>query len=161
MYNAKKLLKSDDSEIPIGLMVSMIHRTHMIFINDKIKDMDITAGQIPFLMVLSREEGITQDDLASHFHIDKGTVARALRKMEDNNYLFREIDPENRRRHLIYLTEKGKNAVPQIVDIDKKWENAMCSKFSEEEYDHVFGILKIMALNCLEKVEMRKNNEFK
>lgn len=153
MHNAKKLLKSDDSEIPIGLMVSMIHRTHMIFVNDKIKHMDLSAGQIPFLMVLSMEEGITQDELAAHFHIDKGVVARALRKMEDKNYLFREIDPYNRRRHLIYLTEKGKNAVPQIIDIDKEWEDSICYKISEEEYNQIMGILRKMALNCLQKVD--------
>ncbi|HML04204.1 MAG TPA: MarR family winged helix-turn-helix transcriptional regulator [Methanobacterium sp.] len=157
MHNARKLLKSDDQDISIGLIFSMIHRTHMIFINDKIKDMDITAGQIPFLMVLSREEGITQDELAAHFHIDKGVVARALRKMEDNGYLFREIDPFNRRRHLIYLTGKGKNTVPQIIDIDKKWENSMHSQISKDEYNQVFGVLKKMALNCLEKVD--KNGE--
>lgn len=153
MHNAKKLLKSDDSEIPVSLMISMIHRTHMIFINEKIKDMDITAGQIPFLMVLSREEGISQDDLASHFHIDKGVVARALRRLEDNKYLFREIDPENRRRHLIYLTNKGKETVPRIKNIDKEWEDSMRSKISEDEYNHIFNIIKKMALNCLEKVE--------
>lgn len=157
MHNAKKLLKSDDSEIPVSLMVSMIHRTHMIFINEKIKDMDITAGQIPFLMVLSREEGISQDDLASHFHIDKGTVARALKRLEDNKYLFREIDPENRRKHLIYLTSKGKETVPQIKNIDKEWNDSMRSKISEDEYNHIFNIIKKMALNCLEKVE--KNGE--
>lgn len=157
MHNAKKLLKSDDSEIPVSLMVSMIHRTHMIFINEKIKDMDITAGQIPFLMVLSREEGISQDNLASHFHIDKGVVARALRRLEDNKYIFREIDSENRRRHLIYLTSKGKETIPQIKNIDKEWEDSMRSKISEDEYNHIFNIIKKMALNCLEKVE--KNGE--
>lgn len=153
MHNAKKLLESDDSEIPVSLIISMIHRTHMIFINEKIKDMDITAGQIPFLMVLSREEGISQDDLASHFHMDKGTVARALRKLEDKKYLFREIDPENRRRHLIYLTNKGKSTVPKIVDIDKEWGDSMRSNISEDEYNHVFNILRKMALKCLEKVD--------
>jgi DNA-binding MarR family transcriptional regulator len=157
MHNAKKLLKSDDSEIPVGLMVSMIHRTHMIFINAKIKHMDITAGQIPFLMVLSREEGITQDELAAHFHIDKGTVARALQKLEDNSYLFREIDSKNRRRHLIYLTEKGKRVIPEIMNIDKEWEQSIRSKISEDEYGHIVNILKKMALNCLEKVD--KNGE--
>ena len=159
MHNAKKLLKSEDSEIPLSLMTSMIHRTHMIFINEKIKEMDISAGQIPFLMVLSHEEGISQDDLASHFHIDKGVVARALRKLEDNNYLFREIDPENRRKHLIYLTSKGRETVPRIKNIDKEWEDSMRSKISEDEYNRIFNIIKKMALNCLEKVE--KNGERK
>jgi DNA-binding MarR family transcriptional regulator len=131
----------------------------MIFINEKIKEMDISAGQIPFLMVLSHEEGISQDDLASHFHIDKGVVARALRKLEDNNYLFREIDPENRRKHLIYLTSKGRETVPRIKNIDKEWEDSMRSKISEDEYNRIFNIIKKMALNCLEKVE--KNGEKK
>jgi len=161
MHNAKKLLRSDDSDVPIGLMVSMIHRTHMIFINEKIKHMDLTAGQIPFLMVLSREEGITQDELAAHFHIDKGTVARAMRRMEDNNYIFREVDSENRRRHLIYLTEKGRSSIPQIINIDKEWEDSICSEISENEYHQIFNILKKMALKCLQKIDRDEDNELK
>ena len=150
MQKAEKLLKIDNSEIPLGLLVSMIHRTRMMFLNDKMENMDITAGQFPFIAVLSNEEGITQDELAAHFHIDKGTVARALRKLEDKEYLFRKVDTLNRRRYLIYLTEKGRNAVPILINIEKEWENSMCSKFSELEYHNLFDILKVLATNSLE-----------
>jgi DNA-binding MarR family transcriptional regulator len=150
MQKAEKLLKIDNSEIPLGLLVSMIHRTHMMFLNDKMRNMDITAGQFPFIAILSNEEGITQDELAAHFHIDKGTVARALRKLEDKEYLFRKVDSLNRRRYLIYLTEKGRNAVPILINIEKEWENSMCSKFSEVEYNNLFDILKVLAINSLE-----------
>jgi MarR family transcriptional regulator, temperature-dependent positive regulator of motility len=153
MQKAEKLLKIDNSEIPLGLLVSMIHRTRMMFLNDKMRDMDITAGQFPFIAVLSHEEGITQDELAAHFHIDKGTVARALRKLEDKEYLFRKVDSLNRRRYLIYLTEKGRNAVPTVVNIEKEWENSMCSKFSELDYNNLFDILKVLAVNSLENVD--------
>ena len=158
MQKAKKLLKIDNSEIPLGLLVSMIHRTHMMYLNDKMKDMDITAGQFPFIVVLSHEEGITQEELAAHFHIDKGTVARAIRRLEDNEYLFRKVDSLNRRRYLIYLTEKGRRAVPQIISIDKEWENSMCSKFSNEEYQNLFNILKVLAGNSLEKIDKNREN---
>lgn len=157
MHNAKKLLESDDSDIPLGLMVSMIYRTRLMFINEKIKNMDITAGQIPFLMELSHEEGISQEDLASHFHIDKGTVARALRKLEDNDYLYRKIDPNNRRRYIIYLTEKGKATVPQIIKINKEWESSLRSKISKTEYNHLFNALKTMALSCINTVNTEKD----
>jgi DNA-binding MarR family transcriptional regulator len=158
MQKAEKLLKIDNSGIPLGLLVSMIHRTRMMYINDKMKGMDITAGQFPFIMVLSHEEGITQEDLAAHLHIDKGTVARALRKLEDKKFIFREIDKKNRRRYLIYLTEKGRGAVPHIINIDKEWENSMCSKFSEEEYFNLFDILRIFAVNSLENVDRNGDN---
>ncbi len=159
MYKAEKLLKINNSTIPLGLIVSMIHRTRMMYLNDKVKDMDITPGQFPFIMVLSNEEGITQEELAAHFHIDKGTVARALRKLEDKNYLFREVDSENRRRYLIYLTEKGKRTVPKITNIEQEWENSICSRFSEEEYNRLFEILKILAINSLEKVNRNGENK--
>jgi DNA-binding MarR family transcriptional regulator len=159
MQKAEKLLKIDNSEIPLGLLVSMIHRTRMMYLNDRMKNMDISAGQFPFIIVLSHEEGITQDELAAHFHIDKGTVARALRKLEDNKYLFRKVDSLNRRRYLIYLTEKGWNAVPKITDIDHEWENLICSKFSEEENNNLLNNLKKLAVNSLETAD--KNGEKK
>ncbi len=152
MQKAEKLLKIDNSEISLGLLVSMIHRTRMIYINDKMENMDITAGQFPFISVLSEEEGISQEELADHFHIDKGTVARALRKLEDNEYLFRKVDSLNRRRYLIYLTEKGRKAVPTLINIEKEWENSMCSKFSPDDYNNLFVILKVLAVNSLDNV---------
>lgn len=157
MLKAEKLLRMDNSKIPLGLLVSMIHRTRMMYLNDKMSDLDISAGQFPFILILSEEEGITQEEMAAHFHIDKGTVARALKKLEDNEYLFRKIDTENRRRYLIYLTEKGKKSVPQIINIDNEWEDNLCSKFSEGEYEKLFDILKILAVNSLENVN--KNGE--
>ena len=153
MQKAEKLLMIDNSEISLGLLVSMIHRTRMIFLNDKIGNMDITAGQFPFIIVLSNEEGISQEELAAYFHIDKGTVARALRKLEDKEYLFRKVDSLNRRRYLIYLTEKGRKAVPTVINIEKEWENSMCSKFSKEDYKNLFDILKGLAVNSLENVD--------
>ena len=152
MQKAEKLLKINNSEISLGLLVSMIHRTRMMFLNDKIGNMDITAGQFPFITVLSNEEGISQEELAAHFHIDKGTVARALRKLEDNEYLFRKVDSLNRRRYLIYLTEKGRKAVPTVINIEKEWENSMCSRFSDEDYNYLLDILKGLAINSLENV---------
>ena len=104
-------------------------------------------------MILSSEEGVNQDEIAAHFHLDKGTVARALKKLEDKNYLFREVDTQNRRKHLIYLTEKGKSIIPKIVDVDNEWENSLCSQFSNENYSQLFNTLKVLAMNGLEKID--------
>ncbi len=158
MHNAKKIFADDLSNIPLGAFISIIHRTHMIYLNDKVKELDLTAGQIPFLMELSHNEGITQEYMANHFHIDKGTVARALRKLEDNEFLYREIDLENRRRYLIYLTKKGKDVIPQIINIDKEWEDLVRSKFSDNENIRLLEILQKLAINSLEKVHKHGEN---
>ena len=35
MLKAEKLLRMDNSKIPLGLLVSMIHRTRMMYLNDR------------------------------------------------------------------------------------------------------------------------------
>ena len=157
MQHTKKLLENKPDDIPLGVFISIIHRTRTIHLNNEIKDLELTAGQVPFLMHLSHKEGITQDDLAVHLHIDKGTVARALKKLEDNGFIYREINPQNRRRYLLFLTEKGRQIVPQIYDIDKEWEHSVCSNLSDTEYSRLFNALQTLAMKSLEKVH--KNGE--
>ena len=157
MHHTKKLLENKPDDIPLGVFISIIHRTRTVHLNNEIKDLELTAGQVPFLIHLSHKEGITQDDLAVHLHIDKGTVARALKKLEDNGFIYREINPQNRRRYLLFLTEKGRQIVPQIYDIDKEWEHSVCSNLSDTEYSRLFNALQTLAMKSLEKVH--KNGE--
>jgi len=114
-------------------------------------------------MILANKEGIIQEEIAADVHIDKRTAARALKKLEDKNYIFMEIDSKNRRRYLIYLTENGKKLVPKIIAINNEWEDFLCCKFSSEEYDQIYPILKGLAMKSLEKVEIMENltNELK
>jgi len=157
MHHTNELLENDLSNIQLGLFISIIHRTRIVHLNKEMKDLELTAGQVPFLMYLSHKEGITQEDLAIHLHVDKGTVARALKKLEDNGFLYREINPQNRRSYLLFLTEKGRKIVPKIYNIDKEWEDYVCSNFPNDECNHLFNVLKILAMKSLEKV--RENGE--
>lgn len=154
MQNQDNLMNIEDSEISIGQLVSMIHRTHMVYLNNRMKKLDISAGQFPFLMVLFNKEGITQDEIAADVHIDKGTVARALRKLEDNRYIYRAVDLNNRRKYIIYLTEKGKLIVPKILAMDAEWEDFLCtSKSSGNKYTQIYAVLRNLAVKSMEKVE--------
>lgn len=157
MHHTKKLLENTPEDIPLGVFISIIHRTRIIHLNNEMKDLELTAGQVPFLMHLSHKEGITQDDLAVHLHIDKGTVARALKKLEDNGFIYREINPQNRRKYLLFLTEKGRQIVPKIHQIDKEWEKSVCSDLSDTEYIQLLNTLQTLAMKSLEKVH--KNGE--
>jgi DNA-binding MarR family transcriptional regulator len=158
MQKVKKILENDVSEIPLGLLISITHRMHMVYLNGEMKDYDITAGQFPFLIGLYHKEGVTQDDMATHFHMDKGTVARALKKLEDNEFICRKIDPENRRRYLLYLTLKGKQIIPKIKSIDQEWEKSINANFSQVEKQNLTNIMQKMALISLEKAQKNGDN---
>lgn len=72
--------------IPFRGIVSIVTRNHYIFMNHELKHLELTEGQVPCLMVLSKKGGITQDDLSRMFHIDKGTIARAIKKIRGKGH---------------------------------------------------------------------------
>jgi len=136
--------------MPLGAVISIIHRAHQIILNDRLKPYGLTFGQFPVLMMLSHHQNITQEMLARHFRIDKGTIARAVKKLEDAGYVRRITDPENRRAVRLFLTEKGVQIVPVIKQIDREWEDMTCTGISTENRTHTYVLLRNLAQTSID-----------
>jgi DNA-binding MarR family transcriptional regulator len=137
-------------EIPLGAVISIINRAHQIILNDRLKPYGLTFGQFPVLMMLSHHQNITQDSLARHFRIDKGTIARAVKKLEAAGYVHRITDPDNRRAVRLFLTEKGEQIVPVIKKIEREWEEMTCAGISAEERTHAYALFRSLAMTSIE-----------
>jgi MarR family transcriptional regulator, temperature-dependent positive regulator of motility len=136
-------------DIPFGAVVSLINRSKFVFLNDRLIPLGLSAGQFPVLMLLSQEQNIMQDTLVRHFHLDKGTIARAARKLEDGGYIRRIIDPGNRRAVRLFLTEKGEGVIPLLLGINREWENIISASLSEEEMASLRGLMHRVGRNSL------------
>lgn len=44
--------------------------------------------------MVSDRPGITQEEIANIFQIDNGFIARIVRKLEDNEFIYRVCSPE-------------------------------------------------------------------
>jgi DNA-binding MarR family transcriptional regulator len=53
-----------------------------------------------YLLAIHNNKNLSQDDLAATFGQSKGTIAKALRKLEDKKYVERKIDENNRRKYI-------------------------------------------------------------
>lgn len=142
--------------IPLKGLLSIIVRNHFIFMNRELKHLNLTEGQVPYLVALSKNEQLTQDDLANMFYIDKGTIARTIQKLEEKELVQRLHDPVNRRRYRLSLTEKGEEIVPEILHAEKKWENILFKDFSDEESSLLVENVATLAKNSL---KLNKNWE--
>ena len=136
--------------IPLKGLLSIIVRNHFIFMNRELKHLNLTEGQVPYLVALSKNEQLTQDDLAKMFHIDKGTIARTIQKLEGKELVQRLHDPVNRRRYRLSLTEKGEEIVPEILHAEKKWEKILFKDFSDKESSLLVKNVATLAKNSLE-----------
>ena len=69
----------------IGKYISQLYRKGSVFINKEVPEYGIGSGQFMFLLELYINDGKNQEEIAETLKIDKGTTARALKKLEEQN----------------------------------------------------------------------------
>ena len=138
---------TEPEDIPFGAVVSLINRSKCVFLNDRLRPLGLSAGQFPVLMLLAKEQNIMQDRLVRHYHLDKGTIARAAKKLEDNGYIRRNIDPANRRAVRLFLTEKGERTAPLLKSINHEWEEQVCASLTGSERKKLNALIRTVAEN--------------
>ena len=132
---------------PIGRYISQIYRKGNSFISKEISKFGIGSGQIMFLMQLYKKDGISQEELAENLHIDKGTTCRAIKKLEEEGFLIRVKDENDKRAYKLYLTEKSKDMEDNIKGILYEWEKHISKDLSQEEVDFLLTVLKKICIS--------------
>ena len=86
-----------------------------------------------YLMEIHKRKNLSQDDLANTFGQSKGTIAKALRKLEDKEYVEREVDENNRRKYILKTTKKGEELAIELTNDFEEWEKSVgIDKLDEE-----------------------------
>ncbi|WP_244204474.1 MarR family winged helix-turn-helix transcriptional regulator [Streptomyces africanus] len=75
---------------------------------------DVTPPQYSVLLTVHAYPGIDQSRLGVTTGIDPATLAPLVQRLELRGLLAREVDPANRRRKLLTLTEDGMTTVDRI-----------------------------------------------
>jgi len=76
---------------------------------------------------------VSQDTIAKSLKLDKTTVAKALVLLEEKGYISRRQNTENRRKNILSITEKGKEAIFDVVTVYDDWLAAIMSCLSDDE----------------------------
>jgi len=149
MKERERITRDEILEMPIGSLISAISRAHLAYLFGGIEKLGITGGQYYFLNALIREDGIIQEELASNVHMNESTITRALKKLEDAGMVHREVDENNRRKKIITVTEKGRDAVDKIRKLDEEWDDKI-RLLSPSEKTKLRETLRTLTLESLQ-----------
>ena len=124
-------------EVPLSAMMSTIHRHHSIYINRRLKDIGLTSGLYGILLCIydDYKSPKSQQDIAKRLNMNDGTIAKALRKLEDKNMIQRSPNPDNRRQNLISLTDTGLNIAEEFNNLDEKWEKDVFEGLTNNRFE--------------------------
>ena len=91
------------------------------YMKSRFSNLDL-GHDVRYIMFIYDNPGCSQDDLVSMFGQSKGNIAKILKKLESEGFVKRQVNPENRRKYMLNITEKGSELVPQYRKISKEWE---------------------------------------
>jgi DNA-binding MarR family transcriptional regulator len=120
-----------DETIPTSTLISILYREHAKYLNEKVKNEDLSFGLQPILITIYENEGIIQEQLAEKFHLNESTITRNLNKLENKGLITKT--PQKRKK-IISVTDEGKKTAKKIMDIDKKWDSIIRKSLTDEEF---------------------------
>lgn len=110
------------------------------------QSIDLRATQFTILAVLSAQSGITVTDLADYLMMDRTTLTRNLRPLE-NKGLVKTRPGEDRRTRLIELSKKGKNKLEKAIPLWKQAQKDVTDYMGKNRFSDF-----LTELNYVEKI---------
>lgn len=107
---------------------------------------------------LSREDGVSQLRLTTLTHLKAPTVSVALRRMEEENLVVREKDPDDQRAVRVYLTDYGRAHNLRVHERLRELDALLMEGFDEEERELLKTLLLRMRENILPE-QKEKNTQ--
>lgn len=117
---------------------------------------DLFTSHYAFVLLISRNPGRSQEELARELCLDKSTVARVMAGLEKNGYITRAPNEKDRRQTLVYPTEKMLEAWPKVKQAGRAWTDRLTAGISPEELDVFHRVLERMeesAKTIMEELE--------
>ena len=72
-----------DENITTPPLISILHREHAKYLNEKVKKENLSYGLQPMLVTIYKNEGIIQEQLAKYYNLNESTITRNLKKLEE------------------------------------------------------------------------------
>jgi DNA-binding MarR family transcriptional regulator len=97
--------------------------------------------QFLVLSYLSERDGVAQQDLGDVMGIDPNNLVLLLNDLEAADFARRRRDPDDRRRHIVELTEHGRAALGRAERARDKIEDEVLGALDPEERDELRRLL--------------------
>lgn len=114
--------------------IGIIARALDSIANIEFRDIDLARGQYLYLVRIAENPGIIQEELSDLLKVDRSTVARSVKKLENKGLLEQRPAANNRKNKEWFVTEKGAALYPLILA-----ENEYSSRFRWKNFQKTSG----------------------
>lgn len=128
--------------------------------DQKVFDLDYSMIEMRILGEIGRHRSITANELTKCLNIKKSYLSRKLSKLEKNEYIYKEKNPEDSRSQHLYLTEKGLELNKYVEEQSDRKVLELLEPLDEANYQELVTAMKTIE-NILYQVvpnELERND---
>lgn len=130
-----------------GKMLRSIISNVNNYIGSQVEKYGIKQGQYEYFLLISSSPGINQLELARLKNVGKASVTKALKILEDDGFIKRITDENDRRSILCFITEKGEAIVEDLISVKKNAEEDLFDGFNEKDKEIFYNYLSLFQKN--------------
>lgn len=139
--------------------IGIIARALDSIANIEFRDIDLARGQYLYLVRIKENPGIIQEALSDLLKVDRSTVARSVKKLEEKGLIEQRAAVDNRKNKEWFVTEKGESLYPFILAEHRYSENSALKGFSREEARELESLLIRVRKNITSDWDMVKKGQ--
>ena len=146
----EEIKQMDATQIPVGKLLYMIGKGYSVYVNRNLEEFGINTTQLHLLFEIAHESNINQEMIATRCNINKGAVARSIRKLEEKGLVKRKIDENNRRQNRLSLTKDGEDILIKACGVLRDWEDSVILDDGYIKKELLQKVLKEIAVKTIE-----------
>jgi DNA-binding MarR family transcriptional regulator len=123
------------------LLLIKLGRITMHRFSEALEPFGIRPRHVAALIELRDRGELTQQSLCGQLHLDPTNLVAILNELEQRGYATRRRDPEDRRRHLVEVSNKGIAVIEKVSEVMDGVEEELLDGFEAGEREEFEGLL--------------------
>ena len=144
---------SIDWELRLGFLIHDVSRLRRSAFDRCLKPLNVTRSQWWVLAYLSREDGMTQSQLAEELDLGKVAVGGLIDRLEKSGLVRRQADATDRRVNRVFLEPKSKALITKMRKVSHRMNEQILDGLPDERLESTAVTLDAMKRNLLAYLE--------
>lgn len=141
----------DFRQTSLGYLVNHAARLLEAALRSQVVTLGVSPGEMPALLCLFDEDGLTQKQLCARVDISQATMALTLGRMERDGLIARAPDPDDGRSSLIMLTPQARDLREDLLRLARETNETATRGLSPARREDLIDGLHQIIGNLTEK----------
>ena len=139
------------SSLNLGFLLANVSRQLRRNFQQRMTGMELTFDQVRVLLLISRQQGMRQIELADMLEIQPITLVHQIDQLAKKGIVERRPDPSDRRAYQLFVTDAAASHLAEIEKVGETVQREMLQGLDEQQIAQLTTVLTAMYGNLTQR----------